>query len=85
MVITLDIGPTTSDQALVAAMNFIIADEQNPKTYLEAMIELPFSAGKLTDQIAEATPGLARRIILAPYNQLIQFSPVQAMCGAGKL
>jgi len=43
---TLDFRSTTSDQALITAMNFILANEQNPKTYLEATIELPFASAK---------------------------------------
>jgi hypothetical protein len=43
---TLDFSSTTSDQALIEAMNFIMAHEQNPKIYLEATIELPFASAK---------------------------------------
>jgi len=43
---TLDFRSTTSDQALITSVNFILAHEQNPKTYLEATIDLPFASAK---------------------------------------
>ncbi len=43
---TLDFQSTTSDQALIEAMNFIIAHEQDPKKYLEATFDLPFASKK---------------------------------------
>ncbi len=43
---TLDFQSTTSDQALITAMNFIIAHEHDPKKYLEATIDLSFASKK---------------------------------------
>jgi hypothetical protein len=43
---TLEFRSTTSDQALILAMNFIIAHEQDPKKYLEATIDLSFASKK---------------------------------------
>jgi TnpA family transposase len=43
---TLEFRSTTSDQALIEAMNFIIAHEQDPKKYLEATIDLSSFASK---------------------------------------
>ncbi len=43
---TLDLRSTTSDQRLVDAMNFIIANEHNPKQYLEATLDLSFASKK---------------------------------------
>ncbi len=43
---TLEFQSTTSDQALIEAMNFIIAHEQDPKKYLEATIDLSFASKK---------------------------------------
>jgi hypothetical protein len=42
----LDFRSTTSDQTLITAMNFILANEQNPKTYLEATFDLSFASAK---------------------------------------
>jgi TnpA family transposase len=43
---TLDLRSTTSDQALIEAMQFIIANEHSPKQYLEATFELSFANKK---------------------------------------
>ena len=43
---TLDLRSTTSDQTLVDAMNFIMANEHNPKQYLEATLDLSFTNKK---------------------------------------
>ena len=43
---TLEFQSTTSDQALIDAMNFIIAHEQDPKKYLETTIDLSFASKK---------------------------------------
>ena len=43
---TLDFQSTSSDQALIDAMNFLIAHEYDPKKYLEATFELPFASQK---------------------------------------
>lgn len=43
---TLDFQSTSSDQALIDAMNFLIAHEHDPKKYLEATFELPFASQK---------------------------------------
>ncbi len=43
---TLDFQSTTSDQALINAMNFIIAHEHDSKKYLEATIDLSFASKK---------------------------------------
>lgn len=43
---TLDLRSTTSDQDLINAMQFIIANEQSPKQYLEATFELSFASQK---------------------------------------
>src|SRR5205823_242118 len=43
---TLDFQSTTSDQALIDAMNFIMAHEQDPKKYLETTIDLSFASKK---------------------------------------
>jgi Domain of unknown function (DUF4158)/Tn3 transposase DDE domain len=43
---TLDMRSTTSDQALIDAMQFIIAHEHSPKQYLEATFELSFANKK---------------------------------------
>jgi hypothetical protein len=43
---TLDFQSTTSDQALITAMNFIIVHEHDPKKYLEATIDLSFASKK---------------------------------------
>ena len=43
---TLDLSSTTSDQALIDAMNFIIAHEHDPKKYLEATHDLSFASAK---------------------------------------
>ncbi len=43
---TLDFQSTTSDQALISAMNFIIAHEHDTKKYLEATIDLSFASKK---------------------------------------
>jgi hypothetical protein len=43
---TLDLRSTTSDQRLIDAMNFIMANEHNPKQYLEATLDLSFTNKK---------------------------------------
>jgi hypothetical protein len=43
---TLDLRSTTSDQDLIEAMKFIIANEHSPKQYLEATFELSFASQK---------------------------------------
>src|SRR6266851_4939454 len=43
---TLEFQSTTSDQALIEAMNFIMAHEQASKKYLEATIDLSFASKK---------------------------------------
>ena len=43
---TLDLSSTTSDEALIRAMNFLIAHEHDPKKYLEATLDLSFASAK---------------------------------------
>ncbi len=43
---TLDFQSTSSDQALIDAMQFIIAHEHDSKKYLEATFDLPFASQK---------------------------------------
>jgi len=43
---TLELRSTTSDQALIEAMQFIIANEHSPKQYLEATFDLSFASKK---------------------------------------
>ncbi len=43
---TLELHSTTSDQALIEAMQFIIAHEHSPKQYLEATFDLSFASKK---------------------------------------
>jgi TnpA family transposase len=43
---TLDFQSTSSDQALIDAMTFIIAHEHDSKKYLEATFDLPFASQK---------------------------------------
>ncbi|GAC1646145.1 MAG: hypothetical protein NVS4B9_38090 [Ktedonobacteraceae bacterium] len=43
---TLELRSTTSDQVLIEAMQFIIANEHSPKQYLEATFDLSFASKK---------------------------------------